>query len=289
METSVVRILWADDQPGVQSTLASLLASIDHDVIHVSDGRKALDELQKGKFDVLILDLKMPPDEWGGLWLLREIREMGLSMPTLVLSGEGSQAETISALREGASDYVTKDSAETDLLPRLKDILKREGPAAKLQKLISIGETAGFECKETLRWNIKASKFDKAMEHAVAKTIAAFMNTSGGTLAVGVNNSGKVVGLDQDRFASQDAILLHLDNLINTFLGNPSAPFISSAFIKIEGKDVLKIDCAPAPMPVYLSNPGSTDMEFFIRRQASSIKLKLNEAVAYIGQKFKLP
>ena len=281
-----VRILWADDQSDVQSTLATLLASASHEIELVRDGILAIEKLAGGKFDVLLLDLKMPPNEWGGLWLLREMRRLNLQVPSIVLSGEGTQTETIKALREGACDYVTKDRAETELLQRLTEVLAKEGPQARLRRLIATGESPHFECKETLRWNVNTNKMDKNIEHAVAKTLAAFMNTAGGNLVVGVKDSGEVVGLGQDKFSDRDAVLRHLDNVINTFLGNSSAPLALARFVDIDSKEVLQVDCSPAQTPVYLTGGSGGDVELYIRRQASSVKLKLDEAVAYIQQHF---
>lgn len=281
-----VRILWADDQSEVQSTLATLLSGVSREIVHVRDGASAIEKLAGSAFDILLLDLKMPPNEWGGLWLLREMRRLNLHVPTVVLSGEGTQTETIKALREGACDYVTKDRAETELLQRLTEVLAEEGPPARLRRLIATGESPHFECKETLRWNVNASKMDKNIEHAAAKTLAAFMNTAGGTLVVGVKDSGEVVGLRQDQFSDRDAVLRHLDNVINTFLGNSTAPLALAHFVEIDSKEVLQIDCRPAQSPVYLTGGTGGEVELYIRRQASSVKLKLDEAVAYIQQRF---
>lgn len=60
---------------------------------------------------------------------------------------------------------------------------------------ISRGESMHTEFKSTLRYNVKASQNDPKLEHAVLKTLAAFMNSKGGTLFVGVNDEGEVVGL----------------------------------------------------------------------------------------------
>ena len=281
-----VRILWADDQADVQSTLATLLATVSQEIVHVRDGTLAIEKVLGGDFDILLLDLKMPPNDWGGLWLLREMRKRNVHIPTIVLSGEGTQTETIKALREGACDYVTKDSAETELLQRLTEVLAKEGPPARLRRMIATGENPHFECKETLRWNVNASKMDKNIEHAAAKTLAAFMNTAGGTLVVGVKDSGEVVGLGQDKFSDRDAVLRHLDNIINNFLGNSSSPLAIARFVDIDSKEVLQIDCKPAQSPVYLNGGPGGEVELYIRRQASSVKLKLDEAVAYIRQRF---
>ena len=66
----------------------------------------------------------MPPEEWGGLWALEEIRKFNQKIPVIIISGEGTQSETIKALRMGA-DYVTKDDLQTDLLQRVEIALQK--------------------------------------------------------------------------------------------------------------------------------------------------------------------
>lgn len=282
-----LKILWADDQPSVQATLAELLRELAGEIVHAKDGESALKELKKCKFDLLITDLKMPPDTWGGLWLLREIKAIGLEIPSIVLSGEGTQNETIKALREGASDYVTKDNSEQELRERVIEVIEKEGPAILLREMIRKGESLRFECKETLRCDVRLGRFEKYIEQQSAKTIAAFLNTHGGTLAIGVRDSGEVVGLDQDKFKDRDACLLHLDNVINKFLGDKVSALVATSFVEIDSKDVLKVDCEQAAFPAYLKSAKNGETEFYIRRQASSVKLPVDETVGYIQEHFR--
>lgn len=120
----MTRILWADDQQDVIQTLSGLLSAFAPSIIQVKDGTEALNRLKSDYFDVLILDLMMPPNTWGGLWLLEEIRKSGIRIPVLVLSGEGTQNETIKALRLGAKDFVTKDKVQDEFLRRVRALLK---------------------------------------------------------------------------------------------------------------------------------------------------------------------
>src|SRR6266511_4390729 len=110
--TRRVRLLWADDQLTVSATLSSLLESLGADIRFVASGTDALKALQASYFDLVLVDLRMSPTDWGGLWLMRELARIGLSAPVLVLSGEGSQIETIQAMRLGALDYVMKELAQ---------------------------------------------------------------------------------------------------------------------------------------------------------------------------------
>jgi DNA-binding response OmpR family regulator len=126
-----VRILWADDQPDVVATFRPLLAPLRAKIASVGSGEEALDQLSRGYFDVAIVDLMMPPEPWGGLWLLERMQAAGIQVPVLVLSGEGSQRETIQALRLGARDYVSKDAVETELLERIRSLVESERDRAE--------------------------------------------------------------------------------------------------------------------------------------------------------------
>jgi DNA-binding response OmpR family regulator len=128
------RILWADDQIDIARTLSALLSPLAPEIVFASDASMAADKLSSGRFDLVVADLAMPPGEWGGLWLLAHMSAAGSHVPVLVLSGEGSQAETIKALRLGARDYVTKDAARTELLSQVRSVLRDEADRASSQR-----------------------------------------------------------------------------------------------------------------------------------------------------------
>ncbi|WP_324276372.1 response regulator [Blastococcus brunescens] len=118
------RILFVDDQRDVAVTLSKLLPKGSFECRFADDGEAALTRLSAEAFDLAVVDLRMPPDDWGGLWLLRELSERGLAIDTLVLSGEGGQSETIEAMRL-AHDFVMKDKAAIELPERIQDVLAR--------------------------------------------------------------------------------------------------------------------------------------------------------------------
>lgn len=150
---------------------------------------------------------------------------------------------------------------------------------------ISKGEGTQIEFKSTLRVNLHTGQPDPKMEHAVLKTIAAFMNSKGGTLFVGVNDDGEAIGLDQDNFANEDKLLLHLDNLIKRRLGGGSFACIKPEISELNGKRFLAVDCEPSETPVFLKN-GQSD-EFYIRAGASSPALPASHTHEYIQTQFK--
>lgn len=150
---------------------------------------------------------------------------------------------------------------------------------------ISRGEGMQAEFKATLRLNLHTGQNDSRMEHAVLKTIAAFLNSKGGTLYVGVGNDGEVIGLDNDKFLNEDKMALHLDSLIKDQLGSSIFACIQTQFAEIAGKRLLAIECTPSTKPVFLK--GASEEEFFIRAGASSPALPASHTHDYIQQRFK--
>lgn len=122
---SEYRILIADDQMEVARSLLAGLKSTEFKLDFVADGETALRKLMTDEvFDAVIVDMRMPPDVWGGLWLIQNMRARALNMPVIVLSGEAGQTETIKALRLGANDWVAKEDASRDIESRLREQLQ---------------------------------------------------------------------------------------------------------------------------------------------------------------------
>jgi len=118
MSVRGIRVLVADDQVDVARTLCRPLVAEGATVRVVSGGSEALACVRAGGFDLCVADMKMPPLPWGGLWLLNAMQDGRLTVPLLVLSGEGTQRQTIQAMRLGAVDWIDKASAGTELLNR---------------------------------------------------------------------------------------------------------------------------------------------------------------------------
>jgi hypothetical protein len=150
---------------------------------------------------------------------------------------------------------------------------------------ISRGEGMQVEFKSTLRVNLHTKQNDAKIEHAALKTLAAFLNSKGGTLFIGVNDDGEVIGLENDNFPNEDKMALHLDNLIKAQLGNAVFACIKITFGDVAGKRLLAIECAESSKPVFLKSGLSE--EFFIRAGASSPALPASHMHDYIQQRFK--
>ena len=152
------------------------------------------------------------------------------------------------------------------------------------RELIRLGEGDSVEFKSTFRWNLYTNKKDRAVEKAALKTICAFLNTEGGILLVGVNDDGEVLGLEHDKFANHDKLLLHVTNMIKERIGALHLQFIQFAIEEIDGRDMLRIDCSPGAMPAYFMDDDQD--AFFIRTGPATTNLRLRDVPAYIAGRF---
>src|SRR3989339_101622 len=105
-----------------------------------------------------------------------------------------------------------------------------------------------------------------------------------GKLFIGVNDSGEINGISQDKFENYDKFNLHLTNLIKDKIGKEFLPFINLKSFLIEGKTIVEIECKKSDKPIFLKD--NKDEEFFIRAGPSSVQLNGRELVEYISRRF---
>jgi hypothetical protein len=153
-----------------------------------------------------------------------------------------------------------------------------------LSSIVFNGESEAVEFKSTLRTNLHTGNKDDRIEDAVLKTIAGFLNTSGGTLIIGVSDDGSPVGIQADNFPSEDKMSLHLVNIIKFRLGIHAMTHVSHKFDEYEDTRVMVITCRKASSPVYLES-GNTE-KFYIRTGPSTTELKPSQAHEYISKRF---
>ena len=172
-----------------------------------------------------------------------------------------------------------RDIAQSALPPAVDKMTDNE-----VLRTIAAGEDDRLEFKSTLRWNLRTNKPDKAMEIACLKTIAAFLNSEGGTLLVGVEDSGKILGIGADQFPNEDKFLLHFNNLINQHLGLETADCFSFDIRHLESGDIMIVDCLPSPAPVYVTHDRKE--EFYVRVGPGTRPLTTRDAMEYIRNHF---
>jgi two-component system nitrogen regulation response regulator NtrX len=108
------RILIVDDDEGVRTVLRRILGSVGYSVQEAGDAFQALDLLDAQPPDAALLDLKMPGMD--GLGLIANLRQRGLEIPVVVLTGHGDEFTSQQVLDAGAAAYLTKPPDRADLL-----------------------------------------------------------------------------------------------------------------------------------------------------------------------------
>ena len=153
-------------------------------------------------------------------------------------------------------------------------------------EIIEKGENEFIEFKSTLRWNLKTNKKDSRISHAILKTIAAFLNSDGGILLIGVSDNGSVLGLDSDQFENQDKILLFLTNIIKSQLGALHMEKLHFHIEQINERNILRVDVQAGNEPCYLTAE-KTD-HFYIRTGPATTDLRLSKVHEYIKNRYEL-
>ncbi len=96
--------------------------------------------------------------------------------------------------------------------------------------LIEKGESKRLEFKSSLRWDYRENILNKKLEDVILKTVAAFGNGTGGTLLIGVDDNGAILGLSKDyetlKNPDKDGFELHLRNIISAMYGTFSVKIL---------------------------------------------------------------
>ncbi len=167
--------------------------------------------------------------------------------------------------------------------------------AITLEELIAEGEDDELEFKSSLRWDFKELAANKKLEEVVVKTVAAFANSQGGTLLIGVSDSGEILGLEGDYLslggANRDKFELHLRNLLSSAFG---AAFVSSKlkvlFPAIGEIEICQVDVQTSAKPLVITvkdKNGVGQEKFYVRSGNSSQELSLAEMPPYLAERFQ--
>jgi len=132
--TQQARILIAEDDQGVRTSLTRALTFQNYNVTAVNDGAQALEAVDAQLPDLVILDVSMPHVD--GLTACRMIREKYQSLPILMLTARHEISDRVAGLDAGADDYVVKPFALEELSARVRSMLRRTHVTEETQNLV---------------------------------------------------------------------------------------------------------------------------------------------------------
>lgn len=186
-----------------------------------------------------------------------------------------------------SNDYETFLQARAKLIyQELKsriDLRHKEPANEEVQELILAGESDTVEFKSTLRYDLRSKEVNKKLEYVIAKTIAAFMNSDGGNLFIGVDDNQNILGLVDDittlSKSNIDGFELHLIEIIKKYIGAGLISHVKISFPIVEDTQICRVKISKSGKPVFTKYEGRED--FFVRSGCSSQPLSREEQSAY--------
>ena len=143
----IARILIIDDDRAFRVGTRALLMDEGYDVDAAASGDEGLARLQNGRYQLVLLDLKM--EGRSGLSVLEELRRSGSAVPVIMLTGFGTVDSAVQALKLGADDYLTKPCDNEMLRSKIRSTLALRAPAAGIGSDRMVA--SGPEMKEVLQ------------------------------------------------------------------------------------------------------------------------------------------
>lgn len=155
----MAKVLIVDDEKSIRRTLRDILEFEKYDVDEAADGMECLVKVQRDKYDVIILDIKMP--KMDGMEALERIQLLAPDVPVVMISGHANIDTAVEAVKKGAFDFISKPPDLNRMLITLRNamdksnlifetkVLKRKVSKAKVQKIIGESDVIS-RIKETI-------------------------------------------------------------------------------------------------------------------------------------------
>lgn len=176
------------------------------------------------------------------------------------------------------------------IFKELKDRLEMSRPTeilSDVHEMILNGETETVEFKSTLRFDLHKGEKNDKLEYVIIKTIAAFMNTDGGTLIIGVDDNQNILGLDADigtlKKPNIDGFQLHLLDLYKGYIGADLGSHIKISFPEIEGKKICVVKVSKSSKAIFTKFEGRED--YYVRVGCASQPLSREEQSSHEKQR----
>lgn len=160
---------------------------------------------------------------------------------------------------------------------------------ATTEDIIEAGESQTIEFKSTARWNLHTEQTDPKLEHVIVKAVCGFLNAEGGSLLIGVDDDGNVLGIEQDLAtlgskANQDGYELFLRQRLDNGLSTPTAVTVRIRFPVVDGTPICLVAVAAAGRPVFAKpakGSGADGAEFWVRTGNATKQLHGDDMVRY--------
>jgi type I restriction enzyme R subunit len=194
-------------------------------------------------------------------------------------------------LTQIADDVVERIRVDAEFASLVAAQLGVSGGAAfrTVAEVLENDEDFAVEFKSTARWDLATNEPSKAMEDAVVKTVAGFLNTDGGTLLIGVGPDRSVVGLDYDyqrvKPPNGDGFVNWLTTHLANAVGHAAVMRTRARIAMHDGREICRLDVARSSQPVW-AKTSKQDRVFFVRMNNSTRAMPDNELESYLADRW---
>ena len=167
--TEPYQILVVDDDPNIREVISVLLSSEGYDVEAVENGQKAVEKVYDGgQYDIVCLDIMMP--DMDGIEVCTRIRQKS-NVPVLFLTAKSQDQDKVEAYSQGGDDFLVKPFSQTELLMKIKSLIRRRNEYdkpktsgdeddTKLSDDITVDTRKRSVLKDGVRINLTDKEFD---------------------------------------------------------------------------------------------------------------------------------
>jgi DNA-binding response OmpR family regulator len=153
-----VRLLIAEDDEAIVEPLTRALTREGYDVETVGDGLEAARRGIEGNHDLLVLDIGLPRID--GLEVCRRVRAVRPRVPIMILTAQGAELDVVVGLDAGADDYVAKPFRLSELLARIRSLLRRAAPSELSARSVRVDATSRRAWLEDRELELTPKEFD---------------------------------------------------------------------------------------------------------------------------------
>lgn len=158
-----------------------------------------------------------------------------------------------------------------------------------VEEIIDIDEDFAVEFKSTARWDLREAKPNKAIEDAIVKTVAGFLNTEGGTLLIGIGPDRQVIGLGHDyplvKPTNGDGFVNWLTTHLANAVGHAAVMRTRARIVAHGGHEVCRLDVARSSEPVW-AKTSKDDRVFFVRMNNSTRVMPEDDLDSYVADRW---
>lgn len=159
-----------------------------------------------------------------------------------------------------------------------------------VMQMISGGESQTVEFKSSIRWDMREEKISRDLRKAVAKEVAAFMNSEGGTLLIGVDDDGEIVGLEKDIDTlpgrKPDGLQRVFHETVSNLCGKECYEYIGrTSFVEIYDKTILVVTISRSHKPIYFID--GDNVQLYVRIGNTTRAMNVREAIEYYDLHWK--